>query len=140
MNKRQFKRQIKRAIRCATKNDFIGCYSWVLGCDDDGRSYNLVLGYTKTDDDENDRYKKDDYRLATKVAYQNYNTMLSCDFDCDFYFLETEAGDCIDSSLTFYKKTKIKELIENTKYYLNDLIKYNDSFYIMEYGQILLEL
>lgn len=100
--------KLPRHVR-TMKREKIGCFHFDIAYNDDKR-WCIVLGY----DEEIES-------CVIKLAYQSYNTLLQCDYDCDWTMpYNAETGEVYDNELVVNENNVIlaaKELYELSNEY-----------------------
>lgn len=110
----------------ALKNGENGTYYWWLDIDnEDGLDWAIVLGWGEGWDDPNDSCCNGHYRIMSKVAYQEHNCIMQCDYDIDWTMpYDEETGEVDDSDFAIYEDYDDDKLREIA----NELLKLADTY------------
>lgn len=114
MNKTSLIQEFTKAVEYMKRTKFNGTYRWILGRDKNNNDWAIVLGWSNGfDADENDDCTDGTWRLCVKLAYQSWNNISQCDYDCDWtmpYNEETKEVD--DTEVSIYPNEDLVETID----------------------------
>lgn len=91
-----------------------GCYHWLLGTDNNGNNWAIVLGWADGyEEDNTDELSDGTWHLAAKVAYQPHNSIMQCDYDVDWTMpYDEDTGDVWDTDTTVYLNDNHKVTVD----------------------------
>ena len=113
---KELAKQFKEAADNLAKNaEEGGCYTfcqYTIEDNDIDKNVYIVLGWAPGyNDNRNDKYYDDGYRLAVKVGYQSVDNMMQTDYNTDFYQVyDKETGDVYDTEIALYKNTDFEDV------------------------------
>ena len=114
MDKARLIDEFVSAVEDMQRTKFNGTYHWILGRDENGNDWAIVLGWEDGfDAEEDDDCTDGTWRLCVKLAYQPWNSLMQCDYDIDWtmpYDEETKEVD--DTEVAIYPNTDLEETIE----------------------------
>lgn len=103
-----------------------GTYYWIIGEDDKGNTWAIVLGWQDGYEPEPDDDCMDGkWRICAKLAYQPNNSIMQCDYDVDWLMpYDEETMEVYDNEVSIYPNTDLQGvvnwLLECYDSYLND--------------------
>lgn len=114
MNKEKMIKGFIEAVEDMKKTHEDGTYYWVLDTDEKHNTWAIVLGWgAGFDGDEDDDCMDGSYRLCVKLAYQSDNSIMQCDYECDWIIpYHEETGEIDDTEIAIYPNTDLKETID----------------------------
>jgi hypothetical protein len=94
-----------------TKDDCV--YHWILGRDENGNDWAIVLGWADGfDERENDDCTDRTWRLCVKLAYQPWNSLMQSDYGWDWTMpYDEESGEVDDTEVSIYPNTDLEDAI-----------------------------
>ena len=113
---KELAKQFKEAADDLAENaDEGGCYTFCQYTIEDkniDKNVYIVLGWAPGyDENENDKYCDEGYRLAVKVGYQSVNNIMQTDYDIDFYQVyDKETGDVYDTEIALYPDSDFEDI------------------------------
>lgn len=106
-------------------------YHYLNDANDAENDWAIVLGWAQNDDvdgEENDSCKQVGYQLAVKIAFQQSNSGMQCDYDIDWLLPYDKNGDCEVADCEWYLsdgddfrkvlKNVVKDWNKNKKQYI----------------------
>jgi len=122
--------------------DLKGCVDWLMaekcGCchfhlltDDKGRKWSVVVGWSDGfEENEEDYFSDGTYQICTKIAYQESNNIMQCDFDIDFTMpYNEETSEVCDTCSSISRSVDWSELAEEL---LKEFKEVTDEFAFFE--------
>lgn len=111
MNEKQLIKGFKEAVQ-RMKTDKEGVYFWLLPMEDTENNWAIVLGYSNGfDENEQDEFSDDTWRLCIKLAYQSKNSAMQCDYDLDWDMPYDEiSGDVDDTEIAIYNGINLDQV------------------------------
>ncbi|HAU88200.1 MAG TPA: hypothetical protein DCW90_22815 [Lachnospiraceae bacterium] len=91
-----------------------GTFVWYLNCDSNGKEWAIVFGWQDGYEAyPDDKFSDGEWHLATKLAYQPYNSMMQeYNFDWTMPY-NAETGEVYDNEITVYEDSNPSEIIES---------------------------
>ena len=119
-------RDLEEAVKYLWDNrDEGGCYHWPIYYEEDGKEWDVVLGWSKNydidDDMVEDFYVYDEWCICASVRYQTAHNAMQTDIDMDFLmpYPVNEYGDVWDDTVVVSREedynTLAKDLLEDGK-------------------------
>ena len=114
MDKARLISEFVNAVDDMQRTKFGGTYHWILGRDENGNDWAIVLGWADGfDTEENDDCTLGTWRLCVKLAYQPWHSLMQCDYDVDWLMpYDEETGDVDDTEISIYPNTDLAEAID----------------------------
>ena len=123
--------QIFKAIEEIKNSHCMGTYYWSIGEDDKNNNWAIVLGWSNGFEEEpDDDFSKETWRLCLKLAYQPSNSLLQCDYDIDWLLpCNPKTGDIYEAEYPMYPNS-------NSALYVHDLLRDAIEFKIINKKEI----
>lgn len=114
MNKKRLVNEFVNAVSEMRKTHGNGTYSWILGEDDKGNNWAIVLGWADGFyEDPDDNNTVGTWRLCAKLAYQPNNSIMQCDYDIDWLMpYDEDTGEVDNNEISIYPNTDLPDIID----------------------------
>lgn len=111
-------RNLKDAVKDLWDNrDEGGCYHWPIYYEEDGKEWDVVLGWDEGYDEDPNIYYENGCAICASVRYQTAHNAMQTDLNIDFLMPCNEDGDCWDADVTVSRDENFNAL---AKYLLDE--------------------
>ena len=111
-------RDLEEAVKDLWDNrDEGGCYHWPIYYEEDGKEWDVVLGWDEGYDEDPNIYYENGCAICASVRYQDANNGMQTDLNVDFLMPCDEDGDCWVADVTVSKEEDFNAL---AKYLLDE--------------------
>ena len=111
-------RDLEEAVKDLWDNrDEGGCCHWPIYYEEDGKEWDVVLGWAEGYDEDPNIYYENGCAICASVRYQDAHNAMQTDMNMDFLMPCNEDGDCWDADVTVSKEEDFNAL---AKYLLDE--------------------